>query len=196
MQRWRWIRNLTPQSKEQGPDCIGGKLIQLCPDIFSNDLTKNCNRAIQTGVYPHAMTLARVTALYKKGARYDHNNNRPISSLSIFDKISENSLCKRLISFLERNKILYCHQYGFIKFYSFLLALIEVTDLIKRFLDDKQYVIGIFIDFRKTFDTVNHGISLDKLECYGVRGHANKFVRSYLTNRRQYTLVSNLILVM
>ena len=67
-----------------------------------------------------------------------------------------------------------------------------MTDLIKRFLDEKQYIIGIFIDFRKTFDTVNHDILLDKLECYGLRGHANKFCRSYLTNRRQYTLVNGI----
>ena len=185
------IRHLNPK-KAPGPDCIGGKLIQLCPDIFSDNLTKIYNRAIQTGVYPHDMKLAQVIALYKKGAKHDPNNYRPISLLSIFDKIFEKILCKRLISFLERNRILYCHQYGFRKFYSTLLALIEVTDLIKRFLDEKQYVIGIFIDFRKAFDTVNHDILLDKLECYGIRGHANKFFRSYLTNRRQYTLVNGI----
>ena len=150
--------------------------MQLCPDIFSNNLTKIYNRAIQTGVYPHDMKLAQAIALYKKGGRHDPNNYRPNSLLSIFDKIFEKILCKRLISFLERNRILYCHQYGFRKFYSTLLALIEVTDLIKRFLDEKQYVIGIFIDFRNAFDTVNHDILLDKLECYGIRGHANKFL--------------------
>ena len=90
------------------------------------------------------MKLAQVMALYKKGASYDPNMCRPISLLSIFDKIFESILCKRLISFLERNKILYSHQYGFRKFYSTLLALIEVTDLIKCFLDEKQHVIGIF----------------------------------------------------
>ena len=67
-----------------------------------------------------------------------------------------------------------------------------MTELIKHFLDEKQYVIGIFIDFRKAFDMVNHDILLDKLECYGIRGHANKFFRSYLTNRRQYTLVNGI----
>ena len=123
--------------------------------------------------------------------RHDPNNYRPISLLSIFDKIFEKIICKRLISFLEQNKIWYCHQYGFRKFYSTLLALIEVTDLIKRFLDEKHYVIGIFIDFRKAFDTVNHDILLDKLEYYGIRGDANIF-RSYLTNRRQYTLVNGI----
>ena len=124
--------------------------------------------------------------------RHDPNNYRPISLSSIFDKIFEKIICKKLISFLEQNNILYCHQYGFRKSYSILLALIEVTDLIKRFLDEKRYVIGIFIDFRKAFDTVDHDILLEKLEYYGIRGHANRFFMSYLTNRRQYTLVNGI----
>ena len=59
------IRHLNPK-KSPGPDCIGGKLIQLCPAIFSNNQTKLYNRAIQTGVYPYTVKLAQVIALYKK----------------------------------------------------------------------------------------------------------------------------------
>ena len=59
------IKHLNPK-KAPGPDCIGGKLIPLCPDIFSNNLTKIYNRAIQTDVYPHDMKLDQVIALYKK----------------------------------------------------------------------------------------------------------------------------------
>ena len=88
-------------------------------------------------------------------------------------KILEKIICRRLVSFLERNKILYCYQNGFRKLYSTALALIEITDFIKRLLDEKHYVISIFIDFKKAFDTVDHEILLYKLECYGIRGLAN-----------------------
>ena len=127
---------------------------------------------------------------YKKGVKYDPNNYRPISLLSHFDKILEKIICRRLVSFLERNKILYCYQYGFRKLYSTALALIEITDFIKRLLDEKNYVISIFIDFKKAFDTVDHETLLYKLECYGIRGLANDFFRSYLTNRLQYTVIN------
>ena len=70
------------------------------------------------------------------------------------------------------------------------MALIEITDNIKRFLDERNFVIGIFSDFKKAFDTADHEIMLKKLECYGIRGHANMFFRSYLTNRRQFTVVN------
>ena len=178
------------QNKSPGHDLIGSKVIKLCPEIFASNLSKIYNWGIQNGTYPEELKIAKVIALYKKGVKYDPNNYRPISLLSLFDKILEKILCRRLVSFLEHNKILYCYQYGFRKAYSTVLALIEITDYIKRLLDERNYVISIFIDFKKAFDTVDHEILLYKLECYGIRGLANDFFRSYLTNRRQYTVIN------
>ena len=46
--------------------------------------------------------------------------------------------------------------------------------------------LGIFIDFRKAFDTVDHEILLDKLYYYGIRGHSLDWLRSYLCGRKQF----------
>ena len=132
------------------------------------------------------MKIAKVIALFKGGIKSNPNNYGPISLLSHFDKIFEKHLCNRLVAFLEQKQILYCHQYGFWKLYSKEMALIEITDNIKRFLGERNYVIGIFIDFKKAFDTVDHEIMLRKLDCYGIRGHANMFFGSYLIIRRQF----------
>ena len=86
--------------------------------------------------------------------------------------------------------MLYFHQYGFRKLYYTAIALIEITDNIQHLLDESNYVKGIFIDFKKAFDTANHEIMLQKLYCYGIRGHANMLFRSYLINRCQFTFVN------
>ena len=166
--------------KAPGHDSIGTKIIQLCPDIFAENLSKLFNNSISQGVYPNALS----------GIKANPKNYRSISLLSHFDKIFENISCKRLIAFLECKQILYCHQYGFRKLYSTAMALIEITDNIKRLFDEINYVIGIFIDFKKAFDTVDHEIMLKKFECDGIRRHASMFFRSYLTNRRQFTVVN------
>ena len=183
------IKKLNPR-KSSGSDNIGARLIQLCPDIFADNLTKIFNNAMAKGEYPTQLKIAKVIALYKKGEKYSPGNYRPISLLSCLNKIFEKILCKRLVKFLELNKILFDFQFGFRRLHSTTLALIEFTDNIRNILDEGNYAISIFIDLTKAFDAVDHEILLDKLDRYGIRGHANSFFRSYLSKRKQYTVIN------
>ena len=146
---------------------------------------------MEIGQYPSKMKIAKVIALYKKGEHFRANNYRPISLLSCFNKIFEKILCRRITKFLEINNVIFDYQYGFRKLHSTTLALLEFSDNITRFLDEGKYAISIFIDLTKAFDTVDHEILLYKLNRYGIRGHANNFFRSYLADRKQFTVVNN-----
>ena len=125
-----------------------------CDTIITNS-TRNwyfstCNNwSIENGIYLDDLKIAKVVALCKKGVIHDPNNYRPISLLSHFDKIFEKILCRRLISFVERNELLYFYQYGFLKLYSTGLALIEITDYIKRLLDEKHMLLVYSLISRK-----------------------------------------------
>ena len=94
------------------------------------------------------------------------------------------------MKFIDKNNILFLYQFGYRKLHSTTLALNEITDKIKKWLDEGNYVWGIYLDLTKVFDIVNCAILLWKLNQYGIRGHANDFFRSYLTGRRQYACVN------
>ena len=61
-----------------------------------------------------------------------------------------------------------------------------LVDKISKAVQQGDYVLGVFIDFSKAFDTVNHQILLSKLWCYGIRGNTYKWLKSYLDKRSQY----------
>ena len=68
-----------------------------------------------------------------------------------------------------------------------------ITDKIQKAIDNKSLAYGIFLDFSKAFDTVDHQILVSKLEYYGIRGIARDWVVSYLTNRKQVVFVNGSI---
>ena len=159
---YKEIEKLNPR-KSTGPDGIGIKIVKLCPEIFAYNLTKVYNKSISEGIYPDELKTARVLALYKKGSKSDPNNYRPISILSCFNKIFERLVCKQLLSYLEKYKILFKFQFGFRENHSTILALTEITDKIRFELDESNYVLGLFVDLTKAFDTVDHEILLYKM---------------------------------
>ncbi len=144
---------------------------------------------MSTGTVPDRLKIAKIVPIYKKGSITEISNYRPISLLSIFDKILEKIVNKRLLGFLNKHDILYTHQYGFRSNHSTTFAVIDAIDAIYGYLDRNEYVIGTFFDLSKAFDTVNHDILLHKLQLYGIRGIANQWFASYLSNREQYVSI-------
>ena len=111
---------------------------------------------------------------------------RPISLLPQFSKILEKLFLTRIKSFLCVNNILSSSQYGFRTNLSTSLAVMELIEEITNATDNKKHAIGVFIDLKKAFDTVDHRILIKKLEHYGVRGAASDWLKSYLSNRKQF----------
>jgi retron-type reverse transcriptase len=64
------------------------------------------------------------------------------------------------------------HQYGFRENRSTELAIIELTNKLTKVIDNGEFIIGIFLDLSKAFDTINHRNLIQKLEHCGIRGVA------------------------
>ena len=162
-------------------------MLSIIPDLII--LPHIINISLLTGVYPDLLKIAKIIPIHKGGSTQDINNYRPISLLSIFDKIIEKLIHKRLYSFLESQNILYHNQFGFRKNNSTTNTLIQITKKIKESIDNGKYGCGIFIDLRKAFDTVNHQILLNKLE-HRIRDSMLDWFRSHLKDRKQYVSIN------
>ena len=69
-------------------------------------------------------------------------------------------------------------------------AFINLSEFVYNSLNLKHHSMGIFIDLKKAFDTVNHGVLLGKLERYGVRGLALSWLASYFKDRKQMVAIA------
>ena len=184
------IKNLNVR-KSVGPYSIPNQILKEFNSLFSIPISLIFNMSLESGVFPQKMKIALVIPIFKKGDNQDCNNYRPISLLPNISKLFEKLIHNRLSKFLEENKCLFSKQFGFRNKHSTTHALIDITETVRKALDDNEFACGVFLDFKKAFDTVNHRILLKKLEHYGVRGHAIKWFTSYLTERKQYTTVNN-----
>ena len=99
-------------------------------------------------------------------------------------------MARRVSDFLTNNSVLCSHQFGFRQKYSTVLALIDAIDDIYSHLENKNFVMGIYLDLQKAFDTVDHSILLWKLNNYGIRGVVHSWFTSYLHNRMQFTSIN------
>lgn len=161
-------------------------LIKEIINSIVTPLTHICNQSFKTGIFPNKMKTAKIIPIFKSGDKYQFTNYRPISLLSQFSKILEKLFVARLDNFIEKHHLLSNHQYGFRANRSTSMAVMELVEKISTAIDEKQYTIGVFIDLRKAFDTIHHKLLLKKLQRYGIRGTANDWLRSYLSERTQY----------
>ena len=182
------ISSLNPR-KATGPNSIPSDILLLLKKDISYPLSIIFNLSLSTGVHPDLLKIAKTIPIYKKGSKLMTGNYRPISLLSNLNKILEKLMFSRVYKFLDNHKCFYNLQFGFRSKHSTTHALIEITENIRKALDDNEYACGIFIDLQKAFDTVNHSILIDKLYHYGIRGVGNDWFKSYLSNRSQYVSI-------
>ena len=182
------LRNLDETKAADSYD-IPVNLIKLVQNHIAKPLTTLINLSFSTGYYPKALKYAKVIPIFKAKAKNEVSNYRPISLLPLFNKIFEKLMYSRLIGFLNKNKVLYTHQFGFQKNKSTSLAILDVCIKLVESIEKREFSCCIFLDFAKAFDTVNHNILINKLEHYGIRGIPLDWFRSYLNERSQRVFV-------
>ena len=179
------------KNSSAGWDFVPASIAKQCLKHYIKPLTYLINSSFEGDTFPEELKLAKVIPIFKCVDKQDISNHRPISILSFFSIVFEKTLYNHLINFIDANKIVYTYQFGFDKSHSTNHAIISLVEKVNNAMDSGKISIGVFLDLRKAFDTVDHCILLDKLYKYGIRGTPWNWFKSYLENRKQYVCYSD-----
>ena len=89
------------------------------------------------------------------------------------------------MNFLDENNLLDNKQGGFRQNHSTVDTIVKFTENIYKNINKGHITVAAFIDFKKAFDTVNHNILVNKLDCLGIRGTLLQWLHNYLSDRTQ-----------
>ena len=150
--------------------------------VYIEPLTHIIDKSFKEGIFPSKLNYW----IFKSGDSSKITNYRPISVSSIFSKVFEKVMYNHISDVIEFVNVLYKYQFGFRQWHSTQQAIITLVNEITSSLGTGDLVIGVFLDLKKVFDTVNHKILLDKMHAYGIRGSIWRCFFIYLSNRSQF----------
>ena len=175
------IRNLISK-KSCGLDGIYTVMLKYIAEAVASPLTCIINKSFHNGIVLSALKLSRVIPVFKSGNIENLISFRPIFLLPVLSKVFEKLVYIRMISFIDKNKIISSSQFGFRRNHSTNHAIIHLTDLISNYLDNSHKVAGIFLDISKAFDSLDHVTLLLKLYAYGFHGSIFSRLKSFIVD--------------
>lgn len=148
-------------NKGAGPESIPPNFIKKGHKYLTLPLKIILNKSLETSTLPDAWKAANVFPIFKKGAKNNVRDYRPISMLNVISKVFEKLWCPILSHY--SNNMLSVRQYGFCRNRSTVSHLLGyVSDLCKN-VDNRQQVDSTYTDFSSAFDKIDHSILILKL---------------------------------
>ena len=142
---------LTPLNKAYGLYSCSICILKGAKHIISDTLAEIINMSVQSGVYPSKLRHAKVIPVYKTRDETEPGNYRPISLLSVCNRLLGRLLNKGLTLFIEKNQILSQSRYDFRKNHSTQHAILDIVNTIQSNMDAGLFSCGVLFIKKKGF---------------------------------------------
>ena len=162
---------------------------------IANPLAVIINKSFKEGTFPTCLKSSMIVPKFKYGDRMDPYNYRPISIQPMFSYIIERIVKSQMMPFLNGNQLISDNQFdrgsavdGRIH------AMMATRDMIERERNKGKFVLYIAVDLLKFADTMDiTSVLPQKLLHYKFNQNVINWIVSFLTNRKQYVRVNNVI---
>ncbi|OJT10610.1 LINE-1 retrotransposable element ORF2 protein, partial [Trametes pubescens] len=119
-----------------------------------------------------------VVSLFKKGNPEAPDNYRGVTLISVVEKVLTGAMMRRLYKMLARQGALDREQGGFRSGEEAIAQFIALQEAVRRRHLDGKTTVGLFIDFKKAYDKVPHGLLWLSLEKVGVTGPMLEMIKA------------------
>jgi len=171
--------------KSPGTDAMHPKFLKEVSEELGGILAHIMEQSMVTGVIPQDWRDALIVPIFKKGSRNEAKNYRPVSLTSIVCKVMERIIKEGMIEHYEKYSVILNSQHGFTKGRSCLTNLLDFFEEMYKKMDEGKAVDIVYLDFAKAFDKVPHKRLGKKLEASGIGGNLLKWLKQWLSDRRQ-----------
>jgi hypothetical protein len=172
-------------SAAAGNDGLSNNMIKKANKNFIKAFTRASNVSLHKGICPSILKNVIVKPLFKNGDKRDVSNYRPIAIEPTLSKVLESCIKTRIVDYLEQKGFFSNIQHGYRKDRSVDTALFNHIALISESIEKTYSTVGVYLDLKKAFDTVNHKILIIKLKQAGISGSLLNWLKTYLDNRKQ-----------
>ena len=170
-----------------GFDGLSSKTIKEIPHITSLWITHLINSMLRTGIFPKILKIQKITPIKKPQKNSNMMTSyRPICNLQVYEKVIEEVLKRRMMTYFEENAIILEEHHGGRKGHSTISAKAVLEDEAHRNLDKNKFGLIISTDLTGAYDCVDHEILKEKMKYYGLKGKLMDLMESYLDEREQY----------
>ena len=178
-----------PNFAAPGPDKLPATLLKSCKEQLAYPIYKLWRKSLDTGDIPEVLKDQGIIPIFKKGNKSLPANYRPVSLTSHLIKLFGKVLRIKLVEYIESNNILTENQHGFRPHRNCLTQLLVHIDNILEKVGNEFNIDVVYLDFAKAFDKVDHKILLQKLQNIGIQGKIYRWIKSFLSNRKQRVIV-------
>jgi hypothetical protein len=165
-----------------GPDDIHPRLLKELKHQVAGPLAKIYRKSLDSGIVPADWKKAKVVPIFKKGAKSDPGNYRPVSLTSVPCKILESLIKDAMMKHLETEKLIKDSQHGFMPGRSCTSNLTIFMNELTKAVDDGKAADVFYLDFAKAFDKVAHKRLIIKVEAKGIDGKISRWLEEWLKN--------------
>ena len=178
------LESLTNKSSKDA-NGISGSLLKSVATEIAPVLSFVYNLSFEKGHFPQSWKTSRTIPIFKKGAKDDMSNYRPIGLINELSIVDEKIVHRRLLSFLESINFFSHNQFGFLPNRNVMQAITKLLNYINMGLNEGLSILLVMLDISKCYDCIDVDILLKKLENLGVRGIELLWFETYLKGRKQ-----------